>query len=90
MGSANHATTTPHPLSVRFLMGAGVGLLIVPAQTLIQSETPLPMAGRVSSAVTSLDLRPPKSSASSLSATLQPPLSACARCSSQVPPCSPY
>jgi MFS family permease len=37
-----------------FLMGTGVGLLVVPAQTLIQSETPLPMAGRVSSAVTSL------------------------------------
>ena len=37
-----------------FLMGAGVGLLVVPAQTLIQSETPLPMAGRVSSGVMSL------------------------------------
>ena len=37
-----------------FLMGVGVGLLVVPAQTLIQSETPLPMAGRVSSGVTSL------------------------------------
>jgi hypothetical protein len=28
--------------------------LVVPAQTLIQAETPLPMAGRVSSGVTSL------------------------------------
>lgn len=37
-----------------FLMGAGVGLLVVPAQTLIQSETALSVAGRVSSAVTSL------------------------------------
>ncbi|HEY3838894.1 MAG TPA: MFS transporter [Bryobacteraceae bacterium] len=37
-----------------FTTGAGVGLLMVPAQTLIQSETPLPMVGRVSSAVMSL------------------------------------
>ncbi len=37
-----------------FLMGAGVGLLVVPAQTLIQSKTPLPLAGRVSSGVTAL------------------------------------
>jgi MFS transporter, DHA3 family, macrolide efflux protein len=37
-----------------FVMGAGVGLLMVPAQTLIQSETPLPMVGRVSSGVMSL------------------------------------
>jgi DHA3 family macrolide efflux protein-like MFS transporter len=36
------------------VMGAGVGLLMVPAQTLIQSETPLPMVGRVSSRVLSL------------------------------------
>jgi MFS family permease len=35
-------------------LGTGVGLLTVPAQTLIQSETPLPLLGRVSSAVTSL------------------------------------
>jgi len=37
-----------------FTMGAGVGLLMVPAQTLIQSETPRPMVGRVSSGVMSL------------------------------------
>ena len=37
-----------------FVMGAGVGLLMVPAQTLIQSETPLPIVGRVSSGVMSL------------------------------------
>jgi DHA3 family macrolide efflux protein-like MFS transporter len=37
-----------------FVMGVGVGLLMVPAQTLIQSETPLPMIGRVSSGVMSL------------------------------------
>ena len=37
-----------------FITGAGVGLLMVPAQTLIQSETPLPMVGRVSSGVMSL------------------------------------
>jgi len=35
-------------------MGFGVGLLMVPAQTLIQSETPLSMVGRVSSGVMSL------------------------------------
>ena len=34
--------------------GAGVGLLMAPAQTLIQSETPLAMAGRVSSGVMAL------------------------------------
>jgi MFS family permease len=37
-----------------FVMGSGVGLLMVPAQTLIQSETPLAMVGRVSSGVMSL------------------------------------
>jgi MFS family permease len=37
-----------------FAMGVGVGLLMVPAQTLIQSETPLPLVGRVSSGVMSL------------------------------------
>jgi DHA3 family macrolide efflux protein-like MFS transporter len=37
-----------------FVMGAGVGLLMVPAQTLIQCETPLPLVGRVSSGVMSL------------------------------------
>jgi MFS family permease len=37
-----------------FLMGAGVGLLMVPAQTLIQSETPRAMVGRATSAVMSL------------------------------------
>lgn len=36
------------------VMGCGVGLLMVPAQTLIQSETPIPLAGRVSSGVMSL------------------------------------
>lgn len=36
-----------------FLMGAGAGLLTVPAQTLLQTETPVEMAGRVSSTVTS-------------------------------------
>jgi len=36
-----------------FLLGAGVSLLTVPAQTLIQSETPLVMAGRVTSGVMS-------------------------------------
>jgi DHA3 family macrolide efflux protein-like MFS transporter len=36
------------------IVGLGVGLLMVPAQTLIQSETPLPMVGRVSSGVMSL------------------------------------
>jgi DHA3 family macrolide efflux protein-like MFS transporter len=36
------------------VMGAGAGLLTSPAQTLIQSETPVAMMGRVSSAVTSL------------------------------------
>ena len=36
------------------IMGLGVGLMTVPAQTLIQSETPLSMAGRVSSGVMSL------------------------------------
>jgi MFS family permease len=34
-----------------FLLGAGVGLLTVPAQTLIHSATPLEMAGRVTSGV---------------------------------------
>ena len=33
------------------VMGAGVGLLMAPAQTLIQSETPIPLVGRVSSGV---------------------------------------
>jgi MFS family permease len=37
-----------------FAIGAGAGFLTVPAQTLIQSETPLPMVGRVSSGVLSL------------------------------------
>jgi len=36
------------------VMGSGVGLLMVPAQTLIQSETPISLAGRVSSAVMSV------------------------------------
>jgi MFS family permease len=51
MSAAGHAIVLG---AGTFLMGAGVGLLVVPAQTLIQSETPLPMAGRVSSGVTSL------------------------------------
>jgi MFS family permease len=37
-----------------FVIGAGVGLLTVPAQTLIQKETPMKMVGRVSSGVMSL------------------------------------
>jgi DHA3 family macrolide efflux protein-like MFS transporter len=35
-------------------IGAGAGLLTAPAQTIIQSETPLELLGRVSSTVTSL------------------------------------
>jgi hypothetical protein len=37
-----------------FVIGAGVGLLTVPAQTLIQKETPMKIVGRVSSGVMSL------------------------------------
>ena len=36
------------------VMGTGVGLLMAPAHTLIQSATPLPLVGRVSSGVISL------------------------------------
>lgn len=37
-----------------FVLGAGLGFLMLPAQTLLQTETPLTFAGRVSSAVMSL------------------------------------
>jgi MFS family permease len=37
-----------------FAMGAGAGVLTAPAQTLIQSQTPVTLIGRVSSSVTTL------------------------------------
>jgi len=37
-----------------FVMGLGVGFMMVPAQTIMQSETPLPMVGRVASSVMAL------------------------------------
>ena len=37
-----------------FLMGLGVGLMMVPAQTIMQAETPIPMVGRVTSSVMAL------------------------------------
>ena len=37
-----------------FVMGLGVGFMMVPAQTIMQSETPVPMVGRVASSVMAL------------------------------------